>query len=309
MPQGDGQPAPARGDHVQGGPPTEESGGRRGRRRRRRRRRFGEQPQPGDVGYVAPPQTGQTDDAPSTTGELSLTSGDGQPIEGPNVRVHELAKELHVTSHDVIEKCEPDAGLHHVTAPMSSVTPEEATTIREMFSNDEDPSSDGSAVDSPMPGGAVGPRRKRRRRGRRGGGGQAVSGAAHGHQATATAPAEVDGHAMVSTQGLIDPTVQSGESQGGRRKRRRRGRRGRGENAGAMTGAVPSTSDMAMTTHQPQQNSNPPRSEQASTSPSSSGESQSSQAAPAKKKRRALYRAGRGSVSPLARQSSGDDSE
>lgn len=297
----------------------DEPGGRRGRRRRRNRRRFGEHGVAGAAPTGSPAHSPPRDEiafdgsahSHDHSSNEMFASNDSRSSDAHNVRIHELAKELHVTSHDVLEKCEPDEVLQHVTTPMSSVTPEEASTIREMFSPEHgqssgghstSPSAHGSAAISAIP---PGPKRKRRRRGRHGS--PPESAGATGLSAVVVAKVAESGPS-VSPQGIIDPTVQPGELRGGRR-RRRRGRRGQVDHEGSDSSARPlANAETAMTPHANQPAGHPQREQSAGQPPSGSG-SHVSPIAPAKKKRRALYGAGRKTISPTARQALGDDSE
>lgn len=250
-------------------------------------------------------------------------SGDGSSNEFTSssqgdspIRVHELAKQLQVTSREVIERCEPDDAVHPLTNSLSTVSSDEANAIRAMFS---DSSAEGAAPNNggnaqQQQGGGRSRRRRRRRRGGGNGGGntdQATQQTTGANAAIMTVaapaiahPVHTGGQSPMSTELLVEPN-QSTEQGGGRRSRRRkRGRRG-GAGQAAQSGsrqaqgnadANPGSSSPAP---EPQQQQQQGGSSEVKSQPS---QSSGGAKAPTPKKRRALYRAGRSSVSPAARE-------
>lgn len=339
------QPLP---QQQQGGQPPMGQPGEGGRKRRRRRRgrrgRGGrldqQQPmQPGDVpqtppvGFETPPMDGI---------DANLVPGD----QTTPLRIHELAKELNVSSSELIERAEPDPNVHHLTSPLSSVSSEEADVIRHMFAGDESlasqplhvegggaPGIEPLAGGQASPGDGTGPRKKRRRR--RGGRGRrrghqmgqgagegfaqhGASGSEHGLQHP---PHAQQGDAHDTDENDHDDADESqdssathgsparrpdahggGDGQRSGRKRRRR-RRGRGKGgSGDGSGGEGAESRPAINSHQPST-----ALDHLASAPASSGASASPQGAPARKPRRALYRAGRGRVTPRAGDAGTDD--
>ena len=66
------------------------------------------------------------------------------------IRVHQIAKELGVTSKDVVAKCSSE-GISQVTNHMSTLSAGLAATIREWFSSEADDGGSGSAVQTAAP--------------------------------------------------------------------------------------------------------------------------------------------------------------
>lgn len=222
--------------------------------------------------------------------EVAGFSQDQPNAEHP-VRVHELARELQVSSKELIERCEPDPAIHPINSPLASVTPNEAQAIREMFSNGAPPEGGDSHSPQALPVlVAAEDRTRRRRRGRRGRGrGQHNAG-----QASGAAPSPAAPSAGVTPTPSQQPSgaSQEGQPAGGRkRRRRRRGRGGGGTQAAAQASAQPG--DVPALT-------------ESAVAPAVSAAGQPKNQ-PHAKKRRALYRAGRVSVSPKAVEGGGTD--
>jgi len=227
------------------------------------------------------------------------------------VRIHDLARELNVSSREVISRSEPDPAIHHLANALSTVSAEEAQTIRDMFSNQEQPEheqadaqdhSERGGFDDRQDGGGEnthlplmiaengeGGRRKRRRRGRRRGKNRQSQPGAVGFNEPGAELQENSNSPVVEQSGR--DSASSGtdanheQDKGPRRSRRRRRGRGGGQSM--------APTDSKATGFQGEQ-------------PFIAAVTESSQpaAAPVKKKRRALYRAARVSVSPAARESS-----
>lgn len=268
-------------------------GGKRSRRRRGRRRHRGEQPPQSmpQASAVAPPQT-----------------------EEHPVRIHELARELGVTSRQLIDRAEPEAAIHHVANALASVSAEEAHAIRQMFTDAPQPAvTDGSTAPTPVaadtqPEPHRPAKRSRRRRGRRRGGQKPAPFSPQDHIATPAPEMPAGVGEPFSTPAGLDVSATStllleappAESLAGRaRRKRRRGRGNKGQQVHAMD-----------TTHQPSTSPEAPSSSAAlgdATSTNASRSQESAKPAAQKRPRRALYRAGRVSVSPAAREGASTD--
>ena len=250
-----------------------------------------------------------------------------QPVEGTearenSVRVHDLARELSVTSRQVLDRCEPEPAIHHLANALSTVSAEEAQTIREMFTTEAETSSPMESLgDAPdlhptatdgIPGDELVPqqqkfgKRSRRRRGRRGGRGR-------GNGGSAAAPQSVQ------DRSLPQPNEQTGQSSdhanpvqvdsgnfgvggsepdkmGRRSRRRRRGRRGGVQAMNEQSNGFKT-----------QLNQSPPPASPPTVSSGSNMATGAANQPSKKKKRRALYRAARVAVSSAAREASGGD--
>lgn len=281
--------APLHADHAAGQQPP---GGKRRRRRGGRRHRHRDQSGL-DTGATAPADaaTHPNDEAP--------------------VRIHNLARELSVTSKELIERSEAEPAIHHLANALSTVSAEEAQVIRELFSNGEQIVGDVEAprqmtdAKESAPSGtplviadeARGGRRKRRRRGRRRGrdGQQGESGDGQPHRDEQSAGAGDSADAPSTQHSPSQPSQGDSNANGGtggrRSRRKRRGRRGGGDSGGRAeaNGSVgPAT--QSQTSSAPVTVQSPP---------TASGQT--------RKPRRSLYRAGRVSVSPAAREASAVD--
>jgi ribonuclease E len=275
--------------------------GGEGRRSRRRRRGRGGRGQPVDhAAATQPDQMPPQDDHP--------------------VRVHDLARELSVTSREVINRCEPEPAIHHLANALSTVSAEEAQTIRDIFNTDSPESAEQPQGSAELPEAAADgaslpaaagrhpeqafDKRARRRRGRRGGRGRGGKGGAQAahitHPVAAVSNAQPAAHVeaaakpAVSESGFSATGASEPDKMGRRSRRRRRGRRG---------GAQPMTQQSNGSSSQPNQSPTSAPSSLAAQSGSASSTTQSSK----KKPRRALYRAGRVAVSSAARESAGPD--
>ena len=290
---------PATGAPVEQGSTPEHPGKRR--RRRGRRRGRGDRPQDA-AGATAIPNEPETN--PEQQSDHS-------------VRIHELAKELSVTAREVIERCEPEPSIHPVSNSLSSVSPDEAATIRGLFANGATEPTHGEALtDQPASeAGYVQPsghelsqpsgrsKRRRRRRGR-GRGHQPINGIAQTPSDSSAIMQNPVAPTPVSsdTQQIHQQGPQGGghghEQGSGKRRRRRRGRKGGGQTVMPQSIIAPSLA------------SNQPPSPGLPIAPvtgSSTASAEPSANLPGKKPRRALYRAGRTRVSPAAREVAADD--
>ena len=284
--------------------PQQGQGGKRSRRRRgRRRRRGGEHLAHGeDQGHAGqaqnPPSQSSTPQPEGGANDVSESSG--------SIRVHELAKELQVTSQEVIDRCEPDDAVHPLTNSLATVSSDEAQAIRAMFSA---PQVEGSAL--PQHGGGRSRRRRRRRRGGANGANmqQAMPQTTGGETAIMVMPAQATSpdldQTTMSNQLLVEPNQTSVE-QGGRRRsrRRRRGRKDGQPHAG--TGHAQASASSNESSASPQAKPDQPNSAKP---PANGGIHSGSKPAPTKKPRRALYRAGRAPVSPAAREGAANQDE
>jgi ribonuclease E len=244
--------------------PAPQPGEGRRRRRRRRRRRGGPQEPPQPAPFVA------TGEPPAL--ESSEASPGGEVLDQ--------------------ERFEAEA-ISYVPTPSTG-------------------STDGGAAGVPP----IGPRKKRRRR--RGGGSTAVQTTMLpgfvGTESQASAPSAGGDGPMGGTMELPESSATAVaapphpiDAQGVRRKRRRRGRRDGspdGQPAATATsiGASPSSQTMSNIQGTPRDTRPQPSQTPSSAQRPDSQPARDAGAAPAKKRRRLLYRAGRGSVSPTARQ-------
>lgn len=307
------------------------------RKRRRKRRRHSDQQHSTteNAAAVASGDTGEShvrSEAEFESTSDVVTDSATQPSNATDqpVRVHELAKELQVSSREVIERCEPEPGIPPITSPLASVTAEEAERIRRLFQNGEvsapaSTSSQPSASDSDArtkqasEAQAVkkGSSRSRRRQGRSS---DKTSAASAPQSAASTAPsappaASAEPQALkaaptavaeqtqpAGTDAAIMKTEKSQDNGRGRRTRRRHSSKKetvaeQATNQEGIMGAqrpqdTPEKSQPSNATHSGGSNAVQPPADSAS----------SSKPTPPKKPRRALYRAGRGSVSSAARE-------
>jgi len=317
------QPAPGaehpHHEHAHGQPG--EGGKRRKRRRRGRRGRGGGgQQRLGPEGRPLPT-------APNGEGATAQPSSGAQDVDVQNVRVHELARELRVSTSELINRVEPEPTVHHVTSGLSSVSAEEADVIRHMFAGDT------SLADEPLHADDAGPaagsdqqqlqpegngsrKRRRRRRGRRGRGGNGAQPQPVGSMSAQRPAAEDEtddsgGDAPTTSVESVElgtMNAHSGDADAqagnGSRKRRRRRRRGRDKGHGASSDMNSGTSN-----RQPTDGAAQPQAADASRADVGTGPSapKPGSAPPGKRPRRALYRAGRVSVSSRAREGGSDD--
>lgn len=263
--------------------------------------------------------------AESAAAEPAVEAAPLAPADDHPVRVHDLARELSVTSREVLDRCEPEPSIHHLANALSTVSAEEAQTIREMFHN-EPPGADERPVDaratSPADVGVATPtgqgpqqgfgKRSRRRRGRRGGRGRGNGG---GLPPQASQPAaaivmqpSAEEPAMAETpqpgpggQEILTDSTAEVDKMGRRSRRRRRGRRGGAQAMNQPSIGTPSQSNQP---HAPTPVSAPPAS---ASSPRDSAAPSSAATGSRKKPRRALYRAARVAVSSAAREAAGAD--
>ncbi|MCI0631952.1 MAG: translation initiation factor IF-2 N-terminal domain-containing protein [Phycisphaerales bacterium] len=308
-------------ENASGVPGAHGSGGRRSRRRRGRRRRHDDQA-PGATPAI--PVGGDPSQPVENAAAASLPNTDIPmvPADGHPVRVHELAKELSVTSKEVIDRSEPDPGVHHLSSPLSTVSSDEAQTIRNLFVNGAGEPTGIPADTSPaaptIPGqaphahaGSPGSgRRSRRRRGRRRKGDRQSpeSSSPEGHTQPIIAPMASSGTQRPNGQGsqAHEPPSAPQDQNQRRSRRRRRGRRG-GDRSGMPMNAA-NLSPGGAPVSQPVSAPSMPVSPASSPVSSTVAPSQTN-LAPAKKPRRALYRAGRTRVSPAAREALGGDDD
>jgi len=220
------------------------------------------------------------------------------------IRVHELAQELNVTSRQVMDECESDPTVHNVTSALSTISADEANTIRDAFSTGGAGVSDsGEGNGTGEHGGAGGGRRRKRRRRRRGGGSENGGGAELTRPASTSAPI-MSSESVSNEIPRGDAAIVTMEPMtGGSRKKPRRRRRGRSGGSESSSGQAGSSMNTNKNDNAGSQPSAPPPTAQASPPAANQGATST----PAKKPRRALYRAGRGSVSPAARERSGPD--
>jgi len=264
---------------------------RRKRRRRRGRRGRGNPTHPSEHDQPISDQAFNAEAEPSAPSPALAE----QPAPSTSaIRIHELAQELNVSSREVMDRCEADPSVHNVTSALSSISADEANTIRGMFSKESE-STPGEQAPS-------GGRRKRRRR-RRGGGNDSADEAAepqsHAEPAMKVEEAGRDVDAAASTT----PEIAESPVGGSRKKprRRRRGRSGESESVELPQGmAIPANSSESRDVS--------PAQSSAELRPSTAGSNRSAttvipllEHVSAKKPRRSLYGAGRGSVSPSAR--------
>jgi hypothetical protein len=250
--------------------------------------------------------------------DVHAETPESAPQSDQPVRVHDLARELSVTSREVLDRCEPEPAIHHLANALSTVSAEEAQTIREMFNGETQAAatqnSDATAeavaqtpitsAESPMAPAHQQPfgKRSRRRRGKRGGRGRNGGGGGPASVDHPVATPQNQQHPIqgpdVITPATNEPGISTApgaepDKMGRRSRRRRRGRRG---------GAQPMNQQSNGLTSQPNQTQ-----PSAPVAQAQSNNADSSGAAPQKKKRRALYRAGRVAVSSAARESAGPD--
>jgi ribonuclease E len=204
----------AAGAEAKAGPQDGEPGERKRRRRRRRRGRGGRD--------GAPP------------GEAGEPRGEAAPA----IRVHALAKEMGVTSRDILDACE--AGAMDVKNHMSIVPGGTAATLRGILGAGEAEEAPTEGATAPAPGTAADgpPRRRRRRRGGRGRGRGGADRAAGGGDRGEQSPAPVAGaDGAAAPPPSSEPTAEGAAEPGVRKKRRRR-RRG-SERESEAPGAAP----------------------------------------------------------------------
>ena len=304
------------------------------RKRRRKRRRHGDQ-QHGETesaAAVASSGTGESHVRPEAEVESKpdvVISPATQPSNAtsPPVRVHELAKELQVSSREVIERCEPEPGIPPITSPLASLTAEEAERIRRLFQNGEasvpvstSPSASDSDAKTKQASEAQavkkGSSRSRRRQSRSSG---KSSTASAPQSAASTAPSAPPAASEPRTSkaaptAVAEPTQPAGtdaaimktekSQDNGRVKRTRRRHSSKKETVAEQA----TNQEGIMEAQKPQDT---PEKSQPSNATNSGGSNaaqppadsaSSSKPTPPKKPRRALYRAGRGSVSSAARE-------
>jgi len=181
------------------------------RRRRRRRRRKGGDGAPGEErtdGEMAP----ATSAAEGTVPKTRLVPAEPVVVDERPRRIHELAKDLGVTSKELLERC-AEAPEIEVKSHSSSVSPEVAAVIRSWYAPPVE-----VPVEEPPPAPVQSAGRPADQAGRR--------------------PEPRTGGAVASSEGT-DGRV-DGEEGGRRRRRRRRRRGGRG---GGESNAVPASGD------------------------------------------------------------------
>ena len=192
-----------------------EEGSEEGGRRRRRRRRGGRNRR----------RKAEQEPAPETL----------EPI-----RIHALAKELGVTSREILDRCAEEDSIE-VKNHMSSVKGEAILTIRGWFAppSEEAEATDADQADAERGENTEGEgegrrRRRRRRRGRRGRKRTAEEGETDGNEAESDAAADApsDGTATEAE----DASTDSDEDEGApKKRRRRRGGRRRRRKSGEAT--------------------------------------------------------------------------
>ncbi len=261
----DGQSSQTRGEgHADG-----ERGGRRGRRGRRRGRGSREQDGASATEGQEPSHAPRTQHAPRQQQGHAQQPRAAKPIAPPPpprepsepIRVHALAKEIELTSKEVLAKC-AELGIE-VKGHQSLLAGEQGDAIRKAYGKPPfdvpevvaDASAESDEFETGTDAAAEGEggrRKRRRRRGRgRGRGGDAEGGGfASGEGADAAASSDVDGAQRdgeteeSSTESSDDSqgdegdssSAQDGGTEGGtgggeggeRKRRRRRGRGGRG---------------------------------------------------------------------------------
>ena len=235
--------------------PNADGSSKRPRRRRGRRHRRGDkaaeqrdgQLQPADGAAASHPTSSQQ---PPTDASIDSPSSDGAPV-----RIHELARELSVTSRQVIDRCEPDPAIHHLANSLSTVSSDEAAAIRNMFADgvegDVDQHSESrSSENSPnqatgnSPGNSQPPatgsgKRSRRRRDRKHRGAQGAGGGngGGGGMTTTPAPAIMDASAQLLHSSTHDEGQGPGTAPGKNKRRPRRRKRGRKDGVEELSAA------------------------------------------------------------------------
>jgi ribonuclease E len=171
----------------------EETGGRKKKRSRRRRRRGEDEPVEAAETVDATPEDGETEEAAPTkkrrrrggrgrrrkSAAAEETAPEPVVAEGPDRRIHELAKELGRPSRELLERCRAD-GTVEVKNHMSKVTAQQAAIIIGWFAEESEAATIVESATEAEADGEAPTRRRRRRRGgrgrRRGRGGESTDG-------------------------------------------------------------------------------------------------------------------------------------
>lgn len=275
--------------------------GRRRSRRRRRRKKSRD----------GAPKIGRHDGADSQPAppQKSADSKNDVAADGP-MRIHVLAKELNVTSREVLDRCESDPQVDvNVKNHMSTVPAVVVDRIRDWFDGQTgEPSATASANDQATEDAiqkSSGRKKRRRRRGRGGRGGQTGGDAASAEKAdTSTESKNERQPAKTPAQGATGESQTDEDAESGKRSRRsRRRRRSRRDGDDARPEASGGDKDASSKASADAGTGEANANGQA-TSPSSDREVRaddaSTEAETKKKRRRRLYR-NRSRVSPTAR--------